>query len=215
MNLIFVMTIVLILVNKYFRAIRKYAVVMYILSSIVSILFIFNKLHLINCKFNLGVFSKGTISLALFTIVMFTGIISSPKIKSKFMSVRGELSIIACILTLGHNIIYGMKYFKVLVVQHETLSTYKLMATIVSLIMIILMIPLMITSFKCIRKKMKYVIWKRIQRTAYIFYGLMYVHIMLLYIPIFRIKYIDIIIYSVVFNLYFILRLYKYFKYKR
>ncbi|KEI02533.1 ferric reductase-like transmembrane domain-containing protein [Clostridium botulinum] len=215
MILILTILAISILVNKYWKFIRKQAIGLYILSTLICILFIVNKLNLINYKFNLGIFSRGTVSLALFTIVMFTGVINNPKIKSKFMSVRGELSIIACILTLGHNIIYGMRYFKLLIFNSEILSLCKFMATIVSLIMIILMIPLMITSFKCVRKKMKYTTWKRIQKTAYIFYGLMYVHIMLLYMPSFKIKYLDIFIYSLLFNLYFILRLYKYFKYKK
>ncbi|WP_243142650.1 ferric reductase-like transmembrane domain-containing protein, partial [Paraclostridium sordellii] len=133
-------------------------------------------------KFVIGVFSKGTISLALFTIVMYTGVLdNSFKFRQNLMAVRGELSIIACILTLGHNVLYGMYFFPTFFTNMQSLSISKIIATLLSLIMICLMIPLMITSFKSVRKKMSYKEWKKIQRSAYVFYGIMYIHIMLLY----------------------------------
>ena len=58
-----------------------------------------------------------------------------------------------------------------------------LLAAVCSCIMILIMLPLFITSFRKIRRKMKAKTWKRLQRLAYVFYGLLYTHIMLLYLP--------------------------------
>lgn len=62
------------------------------------------------------------------------------------------------------------------------------------------------------KKKMNYKTWKNIQRSAYLFYGLMYIHIMLLYIPKFDKKLFEIILYSIIFFAYYFLRIRKYFK---
>ena len=204
----------------YYKQIKKHSTMLYIIAALIAIFFIiFMKSNLNEhipkyiSKFVIGVFSKGTISLALFTIVMYTGVLgNSFKFRQNLMAVRGELSIIACILTLGHNVLYGMYFFPTFFTNIQSLSISKIIATLLSLIMICLMIPLMITSFKSIRKKMPYKTWKKIQRSAYVFYGIMYIHIMLLYIPKFNSKLFEIILYSIIFLAYYFLRIRKFFK---
>ncbi|MCR1850336.1 ferric reductase-like transmembrane domain-containing protein [Paeniclostridium sordellii] len=204
----------------YYKQIKKHSTMLYIIATLIAIFFIiFMKSNLNEhipkyiSKFVIGVFSKGTISLALFTIVMCTGVLdNSFKFRQNLMAVRGELSIIACILTLGHNVLYGMYFFPTFFTNMPSLSISKIIATLLSLIMICLMIPLMITSFKSVRKKMSYKAWKKIQRSAYIFYGIMYIHIMLLYIPKFNSKLFEIILYSIIFLSYYFLRIRKFFK---
>lgn len=219
--LIFILSFVSI---SYCKKIKKYSNVIYLITILITILSILTfKLKLnanfpeyIN-KYFIGIFPKGTVSLAFFTIVMFTGVFkNSSKIKRKLMSIRGELSIIACIVTLGHNIYFGMYFFVVLFTNPGSLSTTKFFATIISIILILLMLPLMITSFTFVRKRISHKTWKRIQRLAYIFYGLIYVHILLLYIPkIQKGKLDEIIIYSIIFIGYYLLRIYKYVKEKK
>lgn len=204
----------------YYKQIKKHSTMLYIIATLIAIFFIiFMKSNLNEhipkyiSKFVIGVFSKGTISLALFTIVMYTGVLdNSFKFRQNLMAVRGELSIIACILTLGHNVLYGMYFFPTFFTNMQSLSISKIIATLLSLIMICLMIPLMITSFKSVRKKMSYKAWKKIQRSAYIFYGILYIHIMLLYIPKFNSKLFEIILYSIIFLAYYFLRIIKFFK---
>lgn len=206
---------------QYSKQIKKYSIFLYVLSVMISIAFIvILKLNLASNfpvfvnKYFINIFSRGTISLALFTIVMFTGVLNnSSNIKKKLMSIRGELSIIACIITLGHNILYGMFYFPTFFTNPSKLSTFKLIATSISLLMIILMLPLMITSFRFVRKKMRYKTWKNIQRTAYLFYGLIYIHILFLFIPKLQSgKFLDLLIYSLIFISYYPLRIFKYIK---
>ena len=60
--------------------------------------------------FLLDLFRRGALSCALWCIVMWTGAFSNGSwLIKRLMPVRGELSIFAAMLTLGHNIGYGRK----------------------------------------------------------------------------------------------------------
>ena len=61
------------------------------------------------------------------------------------------------------------------------MNIYTKTATIITLILISMMLPLMITSFKCVRNKMKAKNWKNLQKLAYPFFYLIYVHLMVLF----------------------------------
>ena len=75
---------------------------------------------------------------------------------SKFLlDSRGEMSIIGCFAALCHNVAFGIRYFVEFFTNASKMNVYTKTATIISLILIAMMIPLMITSFKCVRKKMK------------------------------------------------------------
>jgi DMSO/TMAO reductase YedYZ heme-binding membrane subunit/uncharacterized protein with FMN-binding domain len=154
--------------------------------------------------------SRSGLSAALFVAVMFAGALpNGSKPVKVLMPIRGELSILACILTLGHNISYGMTYFRRL----TRLPSYQLAAAICSIVMICIMLPLFVTSFRCIRKKMKPKQWKQLQRLAYGFYGLLYIHVLLLTVPAAlrgRSGYaLTIFVYSVVFLGYALCRVAK------
>lgn len=155
-------------------------------------------------------FKRGALSTALFIVVMYLGALDGthPAVR-KLMEVRGELSILACTLTLGHNIIYGMKHFVALFTNPWEMKPNVLIAAILSLIMIAVMIPLMVTSFKAVRGKMQASGWKRLQRLAYVFFALIYVHVMVLFVPKADKKLVDIVIYTAIFALYLLLRLMK------
>ena len=151
--------------------------------------------------------SHGAFASALFIIVMYMGALpNGTKAIKRLMPIRAELSIMASLLVLGHNIAYGRTYFVRLFTDTSKMSTTQRLAAICSLIMIAIMLPLMITSFKAVRKKMKPKSWKKLQRSAYVFYGLIYVHTMLLYVPMVqagRSAYIvNVIVYSLIFISY-------------
>lgn len=158
--------------------------------------------------------ARGAFGTALFVIVMFTGALKNgSKAMFTLMPVRGELSIIASILTLGHNVIYGKTYFKAFFTDASVLSGAQLAACITSIVMIAIMIPLFITSFKTVRRKMKAKSWKKLQRLAYGFYALIYVHVMLLSVPMYMrgigSYLINIAAYTVVFGVYAVMRVRK------
>lgn len=129
-------------------------------------------------------FARSALSTALFAAVMYAGAVPhGSRLMKTLMPIRGELSIIASILTLGHNIAYGKTYFRMLFTRPERLALNQLLAAVCSLVMLCIMLPLFITSFKCVRRKMKGRTWKKLQRLAYGFYGLIYVHVLLLTLP--------------------------------
>lgn len=151
--------------------------------------------------------SHGAFASALFIIVMYMGALpNGTKAIKRLMPIRAELSIMASLLVLGHNIAYGRTYFVRLFTDTSKMSTAQTLAAICSLIMIAIMLPLMITSFKAVRKKMKPKSWKKLQRSAYVFYGLIYVHTMLLYVPMVQagrsVYIVNVIVYSLIFISY-------------
>lgn len=198
-------------------SLKKYANIFYIGVAVISIavfLLEFLSMPLFVKNNILGIFAKGSLGTAMFVAVMYAGALpKGSKLIAPLMKIRGELSITAAILVLCHNFTYGITYFKMLFIKPEALSATQLTAAIISLVLIIIMIVLTVTSFQAVRKKMKAKKWKQLQRTAYVFYGLMYVHIMLINIPYARLglgTYIaNVVIYSIVFLGYAAMRIAK------
>ncbi len=162
----------------------------------------------------LGIFSRGAMGTAFWALVMWAGAFpnGSAPIK-KLMPIRGELSITAAILTFSHIITYGMQYITNLI-NGRTGSDF-VITSIVCLVMVLIMTPLTVMSVKKIRKKMNAKTWKKIQRLAYIFYALIYVHILVLFLPKAQKGregyFLNIIVYSAVFVGYAVMRIRKYY----
>lgn len=198
-------------------SLKKHAGIYYIGAAVISIaVFLIGFLPMpLFLKNNiLGIFAKGSLGTAMFVAVMYAGALpKGSKLIAQLMKIRGELSITAATLVLCHNFTYGITYFKMLFIKPEALSATQFTAAIISLVLIIIMIVLTVTSFQAVRKKMKAKKWKQLQRTAYVFYGLMYVHIMLINIPYARLglgTYIaNVVIYSIVFLGYAAMRIAK------
>ena len=198
-------------------SLKKYANIFYIGAAVISIavfLLEFLPMHLFVKNNILGIFAKGSLGTAMFVVVMYTGALpKGNKLIAPLMKIRGELSITAAILVLCHNFTYGMTYFRMLFTKTSLLSATQLAAAVISLVLISIMIVLTVTSFPSVRKKMQAKKWKQLQRTAYVFYGLMYVHIMLINIPYARLglgMYVaNVVIYSIVFLGYAAMRISK------
>ena len=198
-------------------SLKKHAGIYYIGAAVISIaVFLIGFLPMpLFLKNNiLGIFAKGSLGTAMFIAVMYAGALpKGSKLIAPLMKIRGELSITAAILVLCHNFTYGITYFKMLFIKPEALSATQFTAALISLVLIIIMIVLTVTSFQAVRKKMQAKKWKQLQRTAYVFYGLMYVHIMLINIPYARLglgMYVaNVVIYSIVFLGYAAMRIAK------
>ena len=161
-----------------------------------------------------GIFAKGSLGTAFFVLVMYASAMKNTwKATKTLMKIRGELSIMGCVLVLCHNCTYGRTYFRMLFTKPQSLSATQMTAAIISLVLITIMLILTVTSFPNVRKKMNAVKWKKLQRTAYIFYGLIYVHILLINIPYARrgmSEYIiNVAVYSLVFVNYAMMRIHK------
>lgn len=162
-------------------------------------------------KFFTDLFQRGVISTATFIIVMFLGTVTTHNSFSRrLMQIRGEISIIGCLMALTHNILFGITYFVAFFKSPNFMNIQTKIATILTITLIVIMIPLFITSFKAVRKKMKAKSWKNLQRLAYPFYYLIYIHVMLLFSLDVKKNMISIIAYTLVYVAYTVLRLRKY-----
>ena len=163
----------------------------------------------------LALFRRGSLATAIFIIVMYTGALKNGSaIMKKLIVIRGELSIMASIMILCHNIFFGKTYFVRLFTSASTMPVTQLLAAIASLLMLVIMIPLAIMSFPKVRKKMKPKLWKKLQRFAYAFYALIYIHIFLLTYSSAQARRGDyalsLILYTIVFGVYLVMRVRKY-----
>lgn len=164
----------------------------------------------------IGLFSRGALGTALWAVVMWIGAFpnGSKPIKA-LMPVRGELSIFAAILTLGHNIGYGKTYFVRLFSDAGRMSQEQLIASILTILLLLIMIPLTVMSFPQVRRKMNAKLWKKIQRAAYLFYALIYVHVMVLFVPMAKMGregyFFSVLVYSIVFLGYAVCRVRKWY----
>lgn len=135
-------------------------------------------------KWIIPVVAGGGLTGALFVIVMYAGAFPNRSLGAKtFISLRGPLSIIASINGIGHSIAYGMSYYKKALNGFSELSTSLIVFIVLSTIMTLIMLPLFITSFVIVRRKMKAATWKKLQRLAYVFYALLFIHVMMLMVP--------------------------------
>lgn len=211
--------IVLVAIGRDF--IKKHSKLCYIIATILSTLLVIGvytgaiaKLPSSFSNTILPYFTKSTFATALFVIVMYTGAFKNGSSLIKFlMPIRAELSIIASILTLAHNISFGKNHFVQLFTNPSSMAPNMLIAAIISLILIAIMVPLMITSFPTIRKKMGAKKWKKLQKSAYIFYALIYAHVMLIMVPVAKkgvSSYVlNVLVYSIVFLTYGAMRIRK------
>ena len=143
------------------KFIRKYSVVCYILSATLSItatlLANFSRnLPIFFNQYILAFFTKSILATALWIIVMWTVALKNGSfLIKKLMPVRGELSVIAFILTLCHVIVYGQIYLIRLLFHTDTMQMSMIIMTVLSLFMTAIMLPLSVISFKIIRKKIQ------------------------------------------------------------
>lgn len=211
-----ILTLVIIFATKDF--IKKYPTISYFISFVFSIVVIYlyyteinKELPEVFSKYVLNTFKRGIFATTIFMVVMFLGCVKNhTPLTRKFMEIRGELSIIGCIFALTHNIIYGRRYFVWLLFDWSQFKNInQLVAVILSVILVILMLILMVTSFRCVRSKMSAKIWKNIQKLAYPFFYIIYLHVITLYVSKFDEKIFEIIVYTIIYLIYTIMRLNK------
>ena len=220
MYFIYSLIVVTLLALLFTKSIRNHPKIFYSITSVITILTIICETLGLISDFKLYGFisklevasMKGVIAVSCFVLVMFAGALN-PKwsITKKLLSIRAELAIAGCILILPHCIVY---FIMIIILSNGPLSPLFFTCIIVGSIAFILMLPLFVTSFKKIRIKMKYTNWKKLQRFAYLFYLLIYAHVLILILNKPHINYTKLIIYTLVFGAYLILKLIKTFTYK-
>ena len=161
------------------------------------------------------IMQRGVLAGSLFIWVMLAPVL--PKNFSGRKTIyllRGEMAICASLITLSHNLAFGGKYFGALFLGQGHISLMELHAAIVSCLMILLLIPLTITSFQTVRRKMQGKSWKKLQNWSYLFYLLLYLHIFFIYQgALIRGKgeyFFTLMLYSFIFGCYGFLRIRQY-----
>ncbi|EEU12233.1 ferric reductase-like transmembrane domain-containing protein [Anaerococcus vaginalis] len=161
-------------------------------------------------EYFMKIFSRGIFATASFMIVMFLGTITKHNdFSKKLMAIRGEMSIMASLLVFSHNIIFGLRYFPILFTNPSSMPQRQLIASIITIFLLLMLIPLFVTSFKTIRRKMKAKSWKNLQKMAYPFFIGIYIHVMVLYSSNWKENMVGVVIYTLIYLAYIILRLRK------
>ena len=161
------------------------------------------------------IMQRGVLAGSLFIWVMIAPVLpKSFSGRKTIYLLRGEMAICASLITLAHNLAFGGKYFGALFFGQGHISLMELHAAIVSCLMILLLIPLTITSFQTVRRKMQAKSWKKLQNWSYLFYLLLYLHIFFIYQgALIRGKgeyFFTLMIYSFIFGFYGFLRIRQY-----
>ena len=163
----------------------------------------------------LGGLIGGIFGVSLIIIVMFLGVMGKDNaFRKRVMPIRAELSILGSLLILGHNISFGKGVIKEISIGLYTNAPLYNLAILTSTVLIILMLILLVTSFPAVRAKMDPRRWKKVQRLAYPFFILIYVHFVLIYVPwlapeFYWYNLVSTICYTVIFVLYAYLKLAK------
>lgn len=151
------------------------------------------------------------LAFLLFTVVMFVGVLGEGNpLRTHLMPIRRQMSILACIFACGHIAFYGASYLPRLASAFSGNLAFSLgLAALITALMVVLWV----TSAQRVKHAMKAASWKRVQRLAYPFYVLTYVHLALLLMPSAvagnEVAVLSIAVYSVVMGAYVVLRLRK------
>ncbi|MBN2605394.1 MAG: ferric reductase-like transmembrane domain-containing protein [Bacilli bacterium] len=172
------------LVSYFFpKLIHKYHYILYGIAAFIALLSGFDYSNII---------TLGYLPLSFIIVVMYTGVLDKGKIRKHLSMVRAENAIIGIILLAPHGIGYIEYYL-------EYASLLDSPVPLIGIASFSISVPLFITSFPIIRKKFKYKEWKQIHLLAYLFYVLVFIHLLL-------INNSRIVIYIIIFGVYIILK---------
>ncbi len=208
--LVLVGTVVFVLVCR--RPIKACPLAFYALAVVLDVLFVVGSFvglpaMLYDVLFLL--LHKCTLATALFAVVMYVGVFARDgRVAQYLRPIRAELSIMAWLLSLGHMAIYLSSYASTLALGLPQANVTVALA--VALALFVLLVVLGVTSFNAVKKSMKKETWKRVQLLAYPFWGLVYVHLLLMLLPSAvrggAAAQVSVAVYSVVFLGYAVLR---------
>lgn len=222
MILVCTFILITILALTFTKSIKKLSYVYYSIFGVIAIITSIYEILRITSNMKLDVFLltiektsiRGLISISFFILVMYAGALNSRwSITKKLLSIRAELAILGSITMLPHGIIYFARFIILKlpkIISEGTFPVLYFSYIGVGIIGFIVMIPLFITSIKKIRKKMKGIQWKKLQRWAYLFYLLAYVHILLVLFNEKELDWLRIATYTIIFGGYMSLRFIKY-----
>lgn len=160
-------SVVLITLSSFFfhSFIRKYNKYFYGLALILSIISFTQEITIINL---------GYLGFAFFIVVMFASTLEQGNLRKHLMGNRAELAIIGAMFAITH----GLKYL-VFSLDYSFFLRSPLYFFL-GIAALVVMLPLAATSFMWLRKKMKGKTWKKLHKLSYLFYGLVFLHLILI-----------------------------------
>jgi len=151
--------IFLAIIHIWGRWIHRHATVLLWTVLVISISTIFIQIPFISFYIK-----SGHGSLGLFMLIIIAGILPKKSIYYKdILLVRGHLAIMGFLLLIPH----GLERIALALAGYQTSG----------LIAAVIMIPLVMTSFMFVRKRMKPIHWKRLHWLSYIVYVMIYLHL--------------------------------------
>ncbi|MDO5044826.1 MAG: ferric reductase-like transmembrane domain-containing protein [Coriobacteriia bacterium] len=223
MNTLIVIALTILVIVLLHKQIKQHPYVFYGLACAMFVAFVLGQLFYLPKAVNVFFMTpmrRATIAMGIFFVVMYAGLFTKPsRAKRLLKPMRKELSIIAGILAFAHVYAYNFNYFtRIFVDKLNPLISFKL-ALFTGVILTILLILLWLTSFNFIKRKMTRQRWKAIQKWSYLFYALIFVHVLaILMQPALsggREAQITIALYSLIFIIYFVARIAVYKRDKR
>lgn len=216
MNFIIVLVCATVAVLLLRKPLMKYPMVFYTLAVLLNIMYVAHAFVPYPELVRRGLFllmQKCTLSLALFTVVMFVGVFrKDSRAGLSLRPVRAELSILACLLAVGHMAMYLLSFAPRLADIGALDGRFALFfATAMALLALLLVLG--VTSAKGVKRRMDASAWKKLQKWAYVFFGLIYVHLVSILLPSALLQgvtaQISIVVYTVLFGSYATLRIYR------
>ena len=203
------------------KPILKYPWIFYILAIGLSALYVYFMSHTqqfgeVPKQLIRATMQKGSLGMAFFMIVMYLGVFDrASKVRTYLGPIRGELSIIAWLLVMGHVVFYSGTQIQLVsrnfgvYLDRQPFMVWG--AVFVGAILLVLLLVLGVTSVAAIRKAMNSKFWVKLQKWSYLFYALVYVHLVLVLAPSAlangETARVQIIIYTVIFGVYLVLRI--------
>ena len=189
--IVFILAALLIILAVYQgKFIRKHNIKLYIGATVIAIIaFIFDGEVKIT-----DMIMEGFVGLSIFYVVMVTGALKDKsKLKIKLAGIRREYSIIGFILISPHATMYFLEFL-----------SGDIKIPLFGIVGYAIMIPLFITSFYSVRKKMSRYTWVTLQKFAYVTYIVLFIHLI-------RHASSDqnLVAYVVLFVGYFIMKIYR------
>lgn len=193
--------------------IHKAPVVFYALAVVVDVLYLLVSALDVPFwlwKISFELIQECLLPLSLFVVVMYIGCFArDSKISRWLRPIRAELSIMACILAAGHMAAYMGLY--VAQIMGGNARANVMAAFAVALALLVLLLVLGVTSFNAVKRRMKKESWAKLQKWAYVFFGLVYVHLMFMLTPSALqgggAAQVSVAVYTVVFGAYAVARL--------
>lgn len=157
-------TVTTVLALFLYKPIHKYKYVLFGVTAVLALIF-HEEANLV---------SLGYVPFGIFMVVMLAGALDKGLIRKRLFMVRAELSIVAAILIAPHAFGYLEYYLDDVGLLNANLSF------LMGVLSVLMLIPLFITSFRFIRQKMTYKQWSALHKSAYMFYVLVGLHLIMI-----------------------------------